>query len=90
MMYIVLCAVDEAVVAVNAGLGSSDPAVLLQTLHNQYGGLQNVRDSNALHYRNILRAMKASKVEVWVDILYGVEVYVLVYTYYIHMEVWWV
>ena len=76
--------VAEAVEEVNSCLGGDDPAALLQALHNQYGGLQNVQDSNALHYVNILKAMKAAKVEVGMAHLHCVQC-TCMYMYYVEL-----
>ena len=46
-------------------LTSDDPALLLEALHSQHAGLENVQDEQALHYFDVLRAMKAAKAEVW-------------------------
>jgi len=53
-------AVDE----INTCVAGDDPSSLLETLHNQYAGLQNVQDAQALHYLNILKTLRAAKAEV--------------------------
>jgi len=58
--------VANAVDEINTCVAGDDPSSLLETLHNQYAGLQNVQDAQALHYLNILKALRAAKAEVCV------------------------
>ena len=44
--------------------GESAAQKLLEALKNDYVGLENIEDAQALHYYNILRAMQATKAEV--------------------------
>ena len=57
-------AVAEAVSEINLSLESGDSQNLLQTLFSIHAGLSNVQEFNALHYLNVLKAMKISKLEV--------------------------
>ena len=49
---------------INSCLDGVDSVVLLQTLLNPHAGIENVQESNALHYLTVLAAMKKSKEEV--------------------------
>ena len=64
----------DAVHEINAGVSGEDPATLLECLHSQHAGLQNVQDAQTLHYLNVLKSMKAAKAEVGVGM--GVCVWV--------------
>ena len=47
-------------------MSGEEPATLLECLHSQHAGLQNVQDAQALHYLNVLKSTKAAKAEVGV------------------------
>ena len=55
---------NQAVGEINSCVGGMDSTLLLQALLNPHAGLDNVQESNALHYLNVLTAMKKSKEEV--------------------------
>ena len=60
----IIIIVAEAIQQVNSMLESDDTVTLLECLHSQHGGLENVQDHEALQYLNVMRASRAAKVEV--------------------------
>jgi Ras GTPase-activating-like protein IQGAP1 len=54
---------NQAVGEINSCLDGMDSTHLLQALLSPHAGLDNVQESNALHYLNVLAAMKKSKEE---------------------------
>lgn len=57
----------SAIEAVNSSLEDGDTAALLEHLHNQYGGLENVQDHEALQYLNVMKALRQAKTEVGIN-----------------------
>ena len=49
---------------VNSVLDEGSPAALLESITNEHMGVANVQEAQALHYLNLLKAMKAAKTEV--------------------------
>ena len=65
----------EAVHNVNSVLDEDDPAALLECLTNEHVGVVNVQEAQALHYLNVLKAMKAAKAEVRLHVYVHVRVH---------------
>ena len=76
----------EAISEVNTSLDCEDSLALLQALQSEHAGLTNVEDSNSLHYLTVLRAIKASKIEVKLCLnLVHIIVYVRMCVYHVYI-----
>lgn len=56
--------VADAIQCVNSSLEGDNSPALLEQLTNQYGGLQNIQEHEALQYLAVMRALRAAKSEV--------------------------
>ena len=54
----------KPIYSVNSALAEEDPSALLEQLTNEHAGVANIQEAQALHYLNLLKAMKAAKAEV--------------------------